>query len=48
MSSPKENSMKTLLFITITAAVMCGCSSKKLPQPHGSAFPINATIQGVK
>ena len=40
--------MKTFLLITLTATVLCGCSSKKPPQPRGSAFPINVTVQEVK
>ena len=49
MSKIKGNIMKTCLLIAVTASMLCACSSKKTPQPHGTAFPINSTIiQGSK
>lgn len=40
--------MKSFIFIAIFASILCGCSSKKPPQPRGASFPINVTVQEVK
>lgn len=40
--------MKTYILLFITSAMLCACSGKKPPQPHGKPFPINVTMQEVK
>jgi len=44
MPFKKEIPMKTILLLSLSIA-LCACSGKKPPQPHGTPFPINSTVQ---
>ncbi|WP_283122380.1 hypothetical protein [Neisseria sp. HMSC065D04] len=37
--------MKTILLLSLSAVMLCACAGKNPPQPHGSPFPINSTLQ---
>ena len=38
--------MKQIIFSALVAVLLCSCSSKTPPKPHGTAFPINTSTQG--
>lgn len=40
--------MKNVLLCLITALVLVGCNSSKVPVPHGSEFPINTEAKVIK
>ncbi|WP_257389786.1 hypothetical protein [Snodgrassella alvi] len=40
--------MKKISLCVLTALILMGCSSSKVPVPHGSEFPINSDTKVTK